>query len=219
MTLILNIDTAFETASVSLAENGKVLQFIINENEKDHASWLQPAIEKILQTNGKKIEQLSAVGVNNGPGSYTGLRVGLSSAKGLCYALQIPLITINSLKLLAHSVINRENYLICPMIDARRMEVFTAIFDSNHSEIRKPEALVLHEHCFDEFLKDHKTLFFGSGEVKFQKICNHPNAIFKQFTLSPAILALLTHNSFVDNDFADLAYAEPFYVKEFHNPM
>lgn len=223
MALILNIDTALDTASVSLAEDGKVLQSALNESQKDHAAWLQPAIKKLLDDSGCKMKQLNAVAVSNGPGSYTGLRVGLSTAKGICYALNIPLITIGTLGLMAFSAIRNnmdsglmiKDFLFCPMIDARRMEVFTAVFDLDLNELVKPHALILNEHSFDELLKGQKILFLGNGSEKFQKICRNPQAVFKKFPLNPPALASLTYKSFIGNNFAELAYTEPLYLKEF----
>src|SRR6476660_5713827 len=131
MALILNIDTALDNAYVSLAENEQGLGYVINETTKDHAAWMQPAIDKLIKESGWRIADLNAIGVSVGPGSYTGLRIGLSTAKGLCFALKIPLITINTLKIMAFSAIAdieahdpdliARNLLICPMIDARRM--------------------------------------------------------------------------------------------------
>src|SRR5215208_5364975 len=139
MSFILNIDTALETASVSLANNGRMLQSLVSESQKDHASWLHPAIKILLEKQGIGMDQLVAVGVSNGPGSYTGLRVGLSTAKGFCYALNIPLITIGTLKLMAFSARDEAEDLICPMIDARRMEVYTAIYTGEMAELIKPQ--------------------------------------------------------------------------------
>jgi tRNA threonylcarbamoyladenosine biosynthesis protein TsaB len=221
MALLLNIDTALETASVSLAEDGKVLQGAVNESQKDHAAWLQPAIKKLFTEADYKLENINAIGVINGPGSYTGLRVGLATAKGLCYALGIPLVTISSLEVLALSAINNLNLrdeadlFICPMIDARRLEVFTALYDTRLTCIRQPQAMVLTEHSFQEELKGRKILFLGNGSTKFQAICHHPHAIFKNFPFTHFSLASLTYSNYIGNNFAELAYTEPLYLKEF----
>ena len=221
MALILNIDTALDTACISLAENGQVLQAAYNNEQKDHAAWIQPAIKELLSITAKNIDELNGIAVNYGPGSYTGLRVGLSTAKGLCYVLNIPLITISSLELLAFSAvknseINTGNLLFCPMIDARRMEVFTAVYDMDLAEIVKPIALILTEHSFNELLKWHKILFLGNGSAKFQSICKNPNAFFQKTALNAAELAQLSYKNFIGNNFANLAYTEPLYIKEFH---
>jgi len=222
MAIILNIDTASDKASVSLAEDGRILRSGMNESQKDHAGWLLPAIKKLFDDANYSLDQLDAAGISNGPGSYTGLRVGLSTAKGLCYALNIPLITVGTLKVMAFSAINTpgpelisEDLLICPMIDARRMEVFTAVYDFNLTEVVQPQALVLHENCFEKLLKGHKILFLGNGSTKFQKSCFSPNAMFKNLPLNPSALALLTYRNFIGNNFAELIYTEPLYLKEF----
>src|SRR5436190_21695866 len=146
MALILNIDTALDNAYISLAENKKGLRYAINETTKDHAAWMQPAIDKLIKESGFRIADLNAIGVSIGPGSYTGLRIGLSTAKGLCFALKIPLIVVGTLQVMALNAVQalaQSNFqsadnggenelvdiLICPMIDARRMEVFTAVYD------------------------------------------------------------------------------------------
>src|SRR2546423_5943119 len=141
MAFILNIDTALEEACISLAENDRIIKYAINDNQKDHATWLQPAIKNLFEESGIKTDQLHAVGVSNGPGSYTGLRVGLSTAKGLCYALKIPLITICSLEVIAFSAKREATELICPMIDARRMEIFTAVYDKTLAQIVTPQSV------------------------------------------------------------------------------
>src|SRR6478672_12569660 len=148
MALILNIDTALDNAYISLAENKKGLRYGINETTKDHAAWMQTAIDKLIRESGFRMADLNAIGVSIGPGSYTGLRIGLSTAKGLCFALKIPLITVNTLEIMAFSAIQdmkthgndllTHDLLICPMIDARRMEVFTAVYSSALVEIYKP---------------------------------------------------------------------------------
>jgi len=225
MALILNIDTALDNAYISLAENEEGLYYAINETTKDHAAWIQPAIYKIMKDSERKITDLKAIGVSIGPGSYTGLRIGLSTAKGLCFALKIPLITINTLEIMAFSAIQdmkthgndllTHDLLICPMIDARRMEVFTAVYSSALVEIYKPHPRVLDALSFDELLKRQKMLFLGNGSVKFQHVCQNANALFKKLALNPFGLCTLTYKNFIGNNFATLAYAEPLYLKEF----
>jgi tRNA threonylcarbamoyladenosine biosynthesis protein TsaB len=225
MALILNIDTALDSAYISLAENEKGLGCVINETTKDHAAWMQPAIYKLIKESGFGIADLNAIGVSIGPGSYTGLRIGLSTAKGLCFALKIPLITINTLEIMAFSAISdltahdcdlfSQNLLICPMIDARRMEVFTAVYNSSLMEIYEPRPLILDALAFDELLGRQKILFLGNGSIKFQQVCQNANAIFKKMALNPFALPELTYKKFIGNNFATLAYAEPLYLKEF----
>ena len=225
MALILNIDTALDNAYISLAENELGLSYAINETTKDHAAWMQPAIDKFIKESGWRIADLNAIGVSIGPGSYTGLRIGLSTAKGLCFALKIPLITINTLEIMAFSAVNDietddpdlfpRNLFICPMIDARRMEVFTAVYNSSLMEIYEPHPRILDGLAFDELLGRQKMLFLGNGSIKFQRVCQNANAIFKKLALNPFALSKLTYKNFIGNNFATLAYAEPLYLKEF----
>jgi tRNA threonylcarbamoyladenosine biosynthesis protein TsaB len=224
MALILNIDTALDNACISLSENEKGLSYAINETAKDHATWIQPAIYKLVKESGFKMADLNGIGVSIGPGSYTGLRIGLSTAKGLCFALKIPLIAINTLETIASSAMNdiqtenlefTSDLLICPMIDARRMEVFTAVYDSSVEEIYEPHSRILDALSFDELLGRQKMLFLGNGSLKFQQVCQNANAIFKKLALNPFALSGLTYKNFIGNNFATLAYAEPLYLKEF----
>lgn len=161
------------------------------------------------------MKDINAVAVSNGPGSYTGLRIGLSAAKGLCYALQIPLITVGTLQMMAQGVKNSEANLFCPMIDARRMEVFTALYDREGNEVMKPAALIIDENSFAGELKKNRILFFGNGAGKFKDICSHSNVIFEDIEADASHLAKLSQQKFAAGDFADVAYSEPHYVKEF----
>ena len=224
MAIILNIDTALDSACISLSENEKGLGYALNGTAKDHAAWIQPAIYKLIKESGIKMSDLSAIGVCIGPGSYTGLRIGLSTAKGLCFALKIPLIAINTLETIASSAMNdiqtenldfTSDLLICPMIDARRMEVFTAVYDSSVEEIYEPHSRILDALSFGELLGRQKMLFLGNGSLKFQQVCQNANAIFKKLALNPFALSGLTYKNFIGNNFATLAYAEPLYLKEF----
>ena len=218
MSLILNIDTAVETASVCLAKNGEVLSFSKNENQKDHAAWLHIAIKEIFEKNNLKIDFIDAVGVTEGPGSYTGLRIGMATAKGICYALNKPLITINTLLIMANAAKDSDTQLLCPMIDARRMEVFTAIYTKDLQIIKEPISMTVNENSFDEELTLNSICFFGNGSNKFQKIKDHSNAFFKKIDLDARIMVLLAEEKFNKKEFADLAYVEPFYLKEFYTP-
>lgn len=226
MPLILNIDTALESACVSLAENEQVVRFSINENRNDHAAWLHTAIRKLMVDSNTPISDLDAVGVSAGPGSYTGLRIGLAAAKGLCYALEIPLVTVNTLEMLAvgaikgfnsqhKNLLQNELILYCPMIDARRMEVYTAVYNSSLEIIVEPHARILDENTFNDLLKRHKIHFLGNGSLKFQQICKSQQAIFRNIPLNPHALPMLTYRNFIGNNFATLPYAEPLYLKEF----
>jgi len=219
MSLVLNIDTALDTASVCLSKDGNVLQLSSSENQKDHASWLHAEIAEQLRRSGHNIKELNAVAVSVGPGSYTGLRVGLAAAKGFCYALQIPLITINSLTIIAFAVKDEAIGMICPLIDARRMEVFTALYDKDLREKVSPLAMVLDEKSFASFLLQDKVLFCGNGIKKLQSIISNNNAHFSNTMADASHLARLSFTSYKNKEFADLAYAEPLYIKEFFSPV
>ena len=223
MSLILNIDTATETAQVSFAGDGKLLHSLHNESQKDHASFLQVAIQQLIRSAAITLAEVDAIAVTAGPGSYTGLRVGMSSAKGLCYALNKPLITINTLEGLTVAAIQQSNepgnVLYCAMIDARRMEVFTAIYSSKMATLFSPCAMILQQDSFINQLEKDQIVFFGSGAAKWKVLCNHPNASFTVASNLPAAMAQLSHTYFTRNDFADLAYSEPFYLKEFQDKI
>lgn len=218
MSLILNIETAVDTASVCLADGNHVLSFLKNENKKDHAAWLHPAIENVMMKTTYKLPDLAAIAVSIGPGSYTGLRIGLAAAKGFCYALQKPLITVNTLKIMAFAATGYATDLLCPMIDARRMEVFTGLFNKSLETVMESKALVIDEKSFAEQLAKHKILFFGTGSEKFKTVCKDNNAVFENIHFDAANMVRLSEEQFTAKEFADLAYAEPLYLKEFYTP-
>ncbi len=217
MSLILNIDTATSFASVCLAENGRSLGIISNHEQMQHASFLQPAIDELLKITGKKISDLEAIAVTIGPGSYTGLRVGLASAKGICYAMKIPLITESTLKVMAAAVNTTEAELLCPMIDARRMEVFTAVYDRSLQPVVGEQAMILSENSFIELLQQKKVCFTGDGAPKWKNIIQIPNAVFENIQHTAEDLARLSFAGFEEKRFADLAYTAPVYLKEFYS--
>lgn len=215
MTILLNIDTALGTASVCLSTEEKVLSFVENNDQKDHASWLHTSIASMLQQTGMKTTDLSAVAVSIGPGSYTGLRVGLSAAKGFCYALNIPLITVGTLDMIAFAVKEEAIEFICPMIDARRMEVFTALYDKNLRQIHAPSAMIIDPERFSTALDKNKVLFCGNGSKKLRSILAHPNAAFSDTSMTSLHLSEIAHQYYRESKFSDLAYTEPLYIKEF----
>jgi tRNA threonylcarbamoyladenosine biosynthesis protein TsaB len=223
MALILQIDTATEHASICLSRNGISLLSMESAEQKNHGSFLQPAIQELMAKYGQKLSDLDAIAVSEGPGSYTGLRVGLASAKGLCYALQKPLITINTLKIIAVSAIKSKGesangYFFVPMIDARRMEVFTAIYDDTLNIIEAPNAKILDESTFQSILNESQIIFSGSGSPKFQSICRHQNAHFTTVQHDAEDMSTLAFNALKENNFANLAYCEPYYLKSFYSP-
>lgn len=218
MALILNIETAVDKASVCLARSGEILAIREHPHPRDTASWIQPAIKQLLDEQNLQPSDLNAVAVSAGPGSYTGLRVGMASAKGLCFVLKIPLITLNTLKVIAAAYHNPEG-LICPMIDARRMEVFTAVFDAELNEIVKPCNMILNEQSFAEILDEQPIFFIGNGSTKFREVVQHINAQFPGVNYSSADMKTLAQLAYDRGDFADLAYSEPNYGKEFFSPF
>ncbi len=221
MGYILSIDTSTETAQVCLSANGLLLGSRTNTNQKDHASFLQPAINDLLHDVKAGFSDLVAISVANGPGSYTGLRVGLASAKGLCYALQLPLITVGTLELMAASAIEQaapadHPTLFCPMIDARRMEVFTAMYSEESEELLAPAAIILDAGSFEAYLEQNRIIFTGSGANKWKTICMHKNAFFDNINISAAVFSRISMQLFENQQFADLAYTEPAYIKAFY---
>ncbi len=216
MAYILNIDTAINNASVCLSEDDQLINISINENQKDHAAWLQPAIKNLAASAGIELKDLDAIAVSIGPGSYTGLRIGLSTAKGLCYALNIPLIAIGTLDMMAIAAENKDADLLCPMIDARRMEVFTAVYKKNMEKIISPCAMILDENSFSGLLINNTVLFFGNGSDKLKRLINHHNAFFDDIQLNSSLLIKISNKRFQISDFDSLAYTEPLYIKNFH---
>lgn len=212
---ILNIETATRNCSVSLAKSGKTIAYKeIADQGYTHAENLHVFIEEVLATASIKINDLNAVAVSCGPGSYTGLRIGVSAAKGLCYALKIPLIAVDTLNILAEKVTHK-NGLIIPMIDARRMEVYSAVFDENKNQIRTTQAEILTENNFSEY---QETIYFvGDSTEKAKTILNKPNFVFLDDIVFPSArdISSLSYEKFVQKRFEDVAYFEPFYLKDF----
>ena len=214
MTYILNIETATKNCSVSLAKNGEtILCKEIAEQGYSHAEKLHVFIEEIVKEANVNFSEIKAVAVSKGPGSYTGLRIGVSAAKGLCYALQIPLISIDTMQVLAKKA--SVDGLIVPMIDARRMEVYSAIFDKNHNKIKEVEAEVLTENSYQDF--DQTVYFVGDCQEKCQTVLVKDNFKFLPEIIFPSAneMSVLSFEKFQNNDFEDVAYFEPFYLKDF----
>jgi tRNA threonylcarbamoyladenosine biosynthesis protein TsaB len=214
--LILNIETTTKNCSVSLAENGVLVALKeINEGSYSHAEHLHPFIDVILNEVGKEYSDITAVAVSKGPGSYTGLRIGVSAAKGFCYALEIPMISIDTLASLAH-VVQTDNAIIIPMLDARRMEVYQAVFTADYKHLEQTKAQVVEENTYDTYLNKSKVYFVGDAVEKIQTIISHPNAVFvaNEFP-SAKEMAPLSYEKFIIHDFEDVAYFEPYYLKDF----
>jgi tRNA threonylcarbamoyladenosine biosynthesis protein TsaB len=211
---ILNIETSTKNCSVSISKNGKTIALKeVAEDSYTHSEKLHLFIDSLLKENQVAYKDLSAVALSSGPGSYTGLRIGTSTAKGLCFALDIPLISVDTLLVLAKQV-NQES-LIIPMIDARRMEVYTATFDANHQRITPTQALVIEDNSFAEIFE--KAIFIGDGAAKCKEILNRDNFIFLDEIRYPSAqeMSEISFDKFQKKEFEDIAYFEPFYLKEF----
>jgi tRNA threonylcarbamoyladenosine biosynthesis protein TsaB len=212
---ILNIETATKNCSVSLAKNGEtILCKEIAEQGYSHAERLHIFIEEILKEVQFSFNDLSAIAVSKGPGSYTGLRIGVSAAKGLCYALEIPIISIGTLQVLAKQVVIKDG-LIVPMIDARRMEVYSAVFDKNSNKIKEVQAEILTENSYQEY--DEPIYFIGDCQEKCKTVLTKTNFHFLPEIIFPSAneMSTLSYEKFMKNDFEDVAYFEPFYLKDF----
>ena len=218
MALILNIETSTTVCSVSLAKDGKVLASKEQNDGYSHAEKLSPFIKEVLDEQHNDVSDLDAVAVSEGPGSYTGLRIGTSTAKGLCYALDIPLIAVSTLEAMSQRIYKQhpEIDVFAPMIDARRMEVYVALFDKENDKIEDVYAKIIDEGSFRELLKAKKMLFFGNGAAKCKDVLTSDNAFFRTDALASSVgMAELSEGKYKKSDFTDLAYFEPFYLKDF----
>lgn len=218
---ILCIDASVQTASVALSNGANLLAVKACEQQREHAAFMQPAIQELLKEQNIQPSQLNAVAVTAGPGSYTGLRIAMASAKGLCYALNIPLITMSTLEVMALTALKQlnddETFLLCPLIDARRMEVFTAVYNKQLEQALQPKALILDSDSFQDLLSNQPVYFFGNGAAKWESICNHNNARFLSLQWNAASMIQKAWQLFNENAFSSLAYAAPFYGKDFYS--
>lgn len=220
--MILCIETATGVCSAALCDDNSVIMVEDAPSGMSHASQLTVIIQKLLEKTGMKSTDLDAVAVSKGPGSYTGLRIGVSAAKGIAYGASIPLIGINTLTAMCsgflsiHPQQSTSDTLLCPMIDARRMEVYNALFTSDGVMIRETSADIIDEMSFRKILDLKKIIFFGTGAEKCSSTLTHPNALFeKGFSLSASYLHIPSVNALKDKHFEDVAYFEPYYLKEF----
>ncbi len=225
MPLILYIETATQVCSVALSNGLEILSLAETHLANSHSSLIAPYIEKVCKDVSVDYKSLDAVCVSKGPGSYTGLRIGVSAAKGLCYALQKPLLSVSTLESMAQSFLQSNHYLpwgsesnvlLCPMIDARRMEVYSALYDASLNERCAVDAVIINTDSFAEYLSNHKILFFGDGASKCKEYIQHTNAFFfDDFRPSATGMVSIAVDKFENKKFEDLAYFEPFYLKEF----
>lgn len=216
MALLLNIETSTTNCSVSLSKDEEILVLKEDNNTGySHAEKLHVFINHVFDISGISKNEIDAISVSKGPGSYTGLRIGVSTAKGLCYALEKPLISVSTLEALAHQV-SVEEGLIVPMLDARRMEVYSAIFNSEYEIVRAVEAQILDDSSFKEELKSQKVYFIGNGVEKTKQIISHKNAIFIEDKLpSASTMQKIANTKYKISDTEDVAYFEPYYLKDF----
>lgn len=221
MATIINIDSSLETASVSIATDGNIKKYLTNEVQKEHASFIHVAIQSLLKDVQINITDIDAIACTVGPGSYTGLRVGLAAAKGICYALDKPLLTINTLHAIAHAVYIKQEKNIplyyCPMIDARRMEVYTALYEQDLKEITPAHAVVVDENFCETPLRERNVIFCGNGMQKFKKLCSSKHAFFEESAEIYSSTNILSYSKYLAKDFANLVMAAPLYSKEFYN--
>lgn len=216
MALLLNIETSTTNCSVSLSKKGETL--VLKEDYSanySHAESLHVFIDNVVKSAKIKLSDIDAIAVSKGPGSYTGLRIGVSAAKGLCFALDKPLISVSTLESLSHQV-NIDNGFIVPILDARRMEIYSAVFDAHHHQIREIQAQILNENSFLSYLETDKVYFIGNGVEKTKTVIKHKNAVYIENKLPSANeLGKLAFEKYKNNDFENLAYFEPFYLKDF----
>ena len=221
MTHLLQIETATTSCSVALTRNGRVLAFKEINARNIHAEVVTVFINDLMKEAGLPYGALDAVAVSCGPGSYTGLRIGVSTAKGICFGLDKPLIAVETLAAMAHGVVDRcsapSGMLLCPMIDARRMEVFTAVFDAAGNILKQTAAEIIEENSFAGLLAENKILFFGDGAEKCRgALGGHANAFFQDDFINSAVdLTTAATAKFNESDFVDVAYFEPYYLKDF----
>ncbi len=224
MPIILCIETATQICSVALITDNKIIALKESKEANSHSKFVTLMIDEMLCENNLSFSDLDAIAVSKGPGSYTGLRIGVSTAKGFCYALDKPLISVGTLHSMAlgaaKKILNKQNkneILLCPMIDARRMEVYSALYDINGKQIREVKAEIIDENSFDEILKTKKIVFFGDGAEKCKNVFGQKNNVEFLDDFSPSAQYMLEPviKKFNNSDFEDVAYFEPFYLKDF----
>jgi tRNA threonylcarbamoyladenosine biosynthesis protein TsaB len=223
MTFILNLETSTSVCSVSVTGDGEVLSIRERLDAKSHASQLIPFVAEVLEESGLKPHDLSAIAVSKGPGSYTGLRIGVSTAKGMAYALNAPLIAIDTLFSMTSGYLDIHpelthvpNTLLCPMIDARRMEVYSAIYDTRLKLLRNIKAEIISKDSFLPLLMENRIHFFGDGAMKCKEMIQSKSAVFSaDFHPSASFMGRISYKSYKKGLFEELAYFEPFYLKDF----
>ncbi len=217
MAIILHLETATTNCSVSISRDYEII--VLKENNAasySHSEQLHVFIKEALKEASLSFSDLDAVAISKGPGSYTGLRIGVSAAKGVCFSLDIPLISIPTLQSIAHQVDLKPGELVIPVLDARRMEVYSCVYDFNYQEVRETRAEIINEESFVEYLGEDKVYVVGSGAEKCRGVLQHPNFIFDE-SMVPSAKDMVTMASkkYESRQFEDVAYFEPYYLKDF----
>jgi tRNA threonylcarbamoyladenosine biosynthesis protein TsaB len=217
MSFILSLETSTSVCSAALHEEGRLISFRETHVPQSHASALAVMIDELMKDKGLSFKQLGAVAIASGPGSYTGLRIGTSTAKGICFAARVPLIAVGTLDVMASQVdVPDDIIFLCPMIDARRMEVYCQVVRKDLSLVQPVEAKIIDDNSFVEILNAGVTAFFGDGTAKCKGIINHSNARFvEDIVPSASALGVLAYQKLIKDDFEDLTHFEPFYLKDF----
>ena len=217
MAIILNLETATSNCSVSLAENGNTIAIKEHDTPNySHSEQLHLFIQEVLKESSLSLADVNAIAVSKGPGSYTGLRIGVSAAKGLCFSLDIPLISIPTLNSMAYQARGAKVDFVIPVLDARRMEVYSKVFDADLNEVRETKAQIIDENSFASYLKKGKVLLMGSGAEKCKEVLSNPAIEFDIKSVPSAKeMSQLSHLKYKNGDFEDVAYFEPYYLKDF----
>ncbi len=223
MSKILSIDTATDICTVTISDSGNILSFRDSGDDRSHSVKLATYIDQVLKDAQLKVSDLDAVAISMGPGSYTGLRIGVSTAKGLCYGANIPLISVSTLHAMCYGVSQEakadyklDDFFFIPMLDARRMEVYAGVYNSNYACVQEVNAIILEEDTFSGFLNEKSVLFFGSGAEKYKNVVSHKNARFySAYIHSSRYMIHLAESKLKNNQTENVAYFEPFYLKDF----
>lgn len=223
MSKILNIDTATDVCTVAISENSTIRSFRDSADNRSHSTLLAVYIDEVLKESNLSVSELDAIAISMGPGSYTGLRIGVSAAKGLCYGSGKPLIAVSTLQAMCYGIGNSflqdkglTDFYFAPMLDARRMEVYTAVYHKNFEVKQEVNACILDENTFRKFLDEKPVVFFGSGAQKFKEIVNHEHAIFMdEYRHSARYMFPIAEMKFANENLEEVAYFEPFYLKDF----
>tara|TARA_R110000868_G_scaffold193443_1_gene438365 strand:- start:10017 stop:10688 length:672 start_codon:yes stop_codon:yes gene_type:complete len=216
MTMILNLETATTNCSVSIASNGEVI--VLKEDNSpnySHSEQLHVFVQEALKEASLTFKDISAIAVSKGPGSYTGLRIGVSAAKGLCFSLDLPLISVSTLESLAKLGLGKKYDFIIPLLDARRMEVYSTVFDEEGNNIRETRAEIIQKESFLEYAQKGKVLLIGDGAEKCRSLLEHPNFNYESALPTAKEMAKISYKKFKASEFENTAYFEPYYLKDF----